>query len=237
MPEPATPTAEALVAQLAASFADARLSDDEKRDLAAALRAAGLQEEALRQLRNHAFALVRERLRGSDAESLLQWLDGVVRALDVARAPAGAVQTRAFFSPGTDCLDTIVRQLRQARRNIDLCVFTVSDDRISHEILAAHRRGVALRLLTDNEKEADAGSDIGRLRDAGVPTAVDRTAAHMHHKYALFDGTWLLNGSYNWTRSACDFNEENLVLSNDPGLVRQFAAQFQALWGRLQPGR
>lgn len=237
MSPPEHPPVDPLLAQLAESFADARLSDDEKRDLAAALRAAGLQEDGLRALRNRAFTLVRERLRGSDAEGLLQWLDGVVRALDVARAPAGAVQTRAFFSPGTDCLDAIVRQLRQARRSIDLCVFTVSDDRISHEILAAHRRGVVLRLLTDNEKEADAGSDIGRLRDAGIPTVVDRTAAHMHHKYALFDDTWLLNGSYNWTRSACDFNEENLVLSNDPGLVRQFAAQFQALWGRLQPGR
>ncbi len=62
---------------------------------------------------------------------------------------------------------------------------------------------------------------------------VDRTAAHMHHKFALFDDTWLLNGSYNWTRSACQYNEENLIVCNDPGLVRQFQVQFEALWKAL----
>jgi cardiolipin hydrolase len=240
MPDPTPSPLEPLLAQLAASLEDQRLGDDEKRDLGAALRAAGAQEDGLRQLRNRAFALARERLRGHDGEGLLQWLDGVVRALDVARAPAGTLHARAFFSPGEDCLDAIRQQLRAARRSIDLCVFTISDDRITREILAAHQRGVALRLITDNEKESDAGSDIAQLRQAGIPTAVDRTPAHMHHKYALFDGSWLLNGSYNWTRSACECNEENLVLSNDPALLRPFSAHFQALWQQLQgppPGR
>jgi len=91
-----------------------------------------------------------------------------------------------------------------------------------------------VRIVTDNDKEFDAGSDIAQLRQAGVPVAVDRTDAHMHHKFALFDGTWLLNGSYNWTRSAAQFNEENLVVHNDPGLVRQFQAQFDTLWTRLR---
>jgi cardiolipin hydrolase len=114
-----------------------------------------------------------------------------------------------------------------------LCVFTLSDDRIAHEVIAAHARGVNLRFVTDNDKEFDAGSDVARLRTAGVPIRVDRTDAHMHHKFALFDGLWLLNGSYNWTRSACDHNEENLVVTNQPQLVRQFQQQFDMLWDEL----
>jgi mitochondrial cardiolipin hydrolase len=94
-------------------------------------------------------------------------------------------------------------------------------------------RGVRLRLLTDNEKEHDAGSDIARLRDAGVATVVDRTAAHMHHKFAIIDGVRLLNGSYNWTRSASEVNEENLIVSSDPQLVAAFKGQFDRLWQRL----
>ena len=165
---------------------------------------------------------------------LLKWLEGVVRSLDVGRAPQGTAVASAHFSPGMACLQAIVDRLRAARRQADLCVFTLSDDRITAEVLAAHARGVAVRIVTDNDKEFDAGSDIARLREAGIPVAVDRTDAHMHHKFALFDGTWLLNGSYNWTRSAAEFNEENLVVQNDPGLVRQFQAQFDTLWTRLR---
>jgi len=227
-----------LLTQIEESIADERLSDDEKRDLAQALREASPPEEGLRQLRNRAFALVRERLGASpsaeDMAGLLKWLEGVMRSLDVGRAPQGTAVASAHFSPGMACLQAIVDRLRAARRQADLCVFTLSDDRITAEVLAAHARGVAVRIVTDNDKEFDAGSDIAQLRQAGIPVAVDRTDAHMHHKFALFDGTWLLNGSYNWTRSAAQVNEENLVVQNDPGLVRQFQAQFDTLWTRLR---
>ena len=155
-------------------------------------------------------------------------------AIEQGRLPAGTVRSSAHFSPGTDCLAAIQQQLKSARRRLDLCVFTLSDDRITEEVLAAHRRGVALRFITDNDKEFDAGSDVNRLRQQGVPMVVDRTDAHMHHKFAIIDEAWLLNGSYNWTRSACEHNEENVIVTNDPGLVRQFQGQFDALWAALQ---
>lgn len=70
------------------------------------------------------------------------------------------------------------------------------------EILAAYQRKLAVRIVTDNEKELDSGSDIARCRAEGIAVRVDRSSAHMHHKFALFDGQVLINGSYNWTRSA-----------------------------------
>lgn len=233
---PADAALQALRAALAASLADGRMADDEKRGVAHEVRQAALGPEALNALRNHAFALAREQGAQHEPQLLLRWLEGAMRAIDGGRTPGGiAVRTTACFSPGTDCLNTIVGHLRQAKRHIDLCVFTLSDDRISREVLAAHRRGVALRFITDNEKEHDAGSDVAELRRAGVAIAVDRSEAHMHHKFAIFDGQWLLNGSYNWTRSACEFNEENLVASNEPALVARFQAEFDRLWQRLSP--
>lgn len=227
---------EGLLGQLEASLADLRLDDDEKHSLAQTLRQAQPPEDGFRQLRNHAFTLARNRLTAQqpqDPMAALRWLEAVVRALDVARAPALATRSNASFSPGEACLNTIVQHFRSARRSVDFCVFTLSDDRIAQEVLAAHTRGVALRFITDNDKETDSGSDVTRLRAAGVPTAVDRTDAHMHHKFAIFDGLWLLNGSYNWTRSGCSHNEENLVATNDATLLRQFQGAFDQLWGQL----
>ena len=70
-----------------------------------------------------------------------------------------------------------------------------------------------------------------------VAVCVDRTDAHMHHKFAVFDGQRLLNGSYNWTRSAASVNEENIVLSTEPVLVRRFLDEFDTLWQQLQDPR
>lgn len=222
-----------LLAGIAASLDDARLSDEEKRDLALALRENPPRDEDLRRLRNRAFDLVRERLNDAEQRGLLKWLEGMVRTLDGGRPSPGSAPQTAHFSPGNDCLDAIRTRLRHTVRRADICVFTLSDDRISEEMLAAHRRGVVLRLLTDNEKEFDQGSDVSRLRAAGIAVAVDRGAAHMHHKFAIFDGIWLLNGSYNWTRSACEANNENLVVSQDGELLRRFSAHFETLWKAL----
>ncbi len=225
-----------LTEQLEASLADLRLSDDERRSLIKALREASPPEEGLRQLRNRAFELVRERLMtvaAPDHLALVKWLEGVVRAIDTGRAPTGVVQSRAHFSPGEDCLHAILGQLKAVRQQADLCVFTISDDRISEAILAAHRRGVKLRIITDNDKSEDAGSDVALLARAGIALRVDRSAAHMHHKFAVFDHSWLINGSYNWTRSACELNEENLIVTNEPLLVARFMARFNDLWDAL----
>lgn len=223
----------ALVEQLQAALADQRLTDAERLAFVDTLRQAQPPEDGLRRLRNLAFDLARERLEAGDARQVLGWLQAVMRALDSARTPAPVAPSRACFSPGEACLRTIVSHIGGAHRSADLCVFTLSDDRITAQVLAAHRRGVVVRLLTDNSKEFDAGSDVAALRAAGVPVVVDRTDAHMHHKFAIFDGTWLLNGSYNWTRSACYHNEENLVVSGEVALVRQFQAVFDRLWREL----
>ncbi|GAA5169561.1 phospholipase D-like domain-containing protein [Viridibacterium curvum] len=222
------------LALLEASIADDRLSDEERRSLTALLSEALPLEECLRRARNRAFDIVQARLgAGDDASTLLRWLEGVMRAIDAAREPAAAVRSEAFFSPGEACLQTILSQLRLARQSIDVCVFTISDDRISDALLAAYQRGVSLRIITDDDKASDEGSDVARLRESGIAVRVDRTPAHMHHKFAIIDQRVLLNGSYNWTRSAARLNEENLVLSTDARLLSAFSQQFSNLWRDL----
>lgn len=116
---------------------------------------------------------------------------------------------------------------------VEVCVFTITDNRISEAIARAHRRGVQVRVVTDDDKLFDPGSDIQQLAAAGVPVRMDKTEYHMHHKFAIFDGTLLLNGSYNWTRAAALYNEENYILTGDPRLIRPFAELFQQLWERF----
>jgi len=42
---------------------------------------------------------------------------------------------------------------------------------------------------------------------------------HMHHKFAIVDGRLLINGSFNWTRQAVLYNQENCVVTDNGSLV------------------
>jgi phosphatidylserine/phosphatidylglycerophosphate/cardiolipin synthase-like enzyme len=148
----------------------------------------------------------------------------------------GPPRLEVLFSPGPDCLEGILSCLRSARRTIDVCVFTITDDRIAEALLDAHDRRVSVRVITDNDKASDRGSDVWKLERRGVPVRVDRTEFHMHHKFAVFDGSLALTGSYNWTRGAARDNEENLVISDAPRFVEAFQGEFERLWRQLDPG-
>jgi mitochondrial cardiolipin hydrolase len=140
---------------------------------------------------------------------------------------------KAYFSPGDTCLNAIIENIKSAKATLEICVFTISDDRITRTILQAHRHGLKVKILTDNEKLYDKGSDIRELAQAGVPVRVDNTSNHMHHKFALIDRKKILTGSYNWTRSAALYNHENLIITNEKTMVSDFCAEFDRLWAEM----
>ncbi len=219
------------------SLADRALSGGEKSALADWLAAHARSNQDRGVVRHAVFDAARAASASLDTAQILEWLEDamkVVAPVEPSAKKKPAVEpAEAFFSPGSACLDRIVHRFKSARRSADVCVFTITDDRIARAMLDAHRRGVKLRLVTDNDKAYDLGSDIREFEAAGIPTKIDRTPAHMHHKFAIFDGTRLLNGSYNWTRSAAEANEENIVDTGDPDLVEAFAAEFKKLWNSL----
>jgi phosphatidylserine/phosphatidylglycerophosphate/cardiolipin synthase-like enzyme len=52
----------------------------------------------------------------------------------------------------------------------------------------------------------------------------------MHNKFAIIDNRLLLTGSYNWTFAANNKNEENLMVIDDPEIIKIFQNQFVNLW-------
>ena len=208
---------------------DEHLSKAESRDLKAELQ--GHPSEGLNFLRNRLFELARDRQAQAPDKGMdiIGWLDRCTKAIQ-AELSQRQSEHQAYFTPGNQCLEQILRQLNNARSSIDICVFTISDNRLSDHILEAYQRQVQVRIITDNHKQHDAGSDVEWLVRQGIPTRFDRTPDHMHHKFCIVDGLTLINGSFNWTRSASERNQENIVISRDIPLVQQFQQQFDALW-------
>ncbi|MEO1528510.1 MAG: phospholipase D-like domain-containing protein [Planctomycetota bacterium] len=211
---------------------DHRLSRGERRVLAEIF-GDKVRDERERALARHkAFKLARAELSDSPNNDVLEWLEDVTKLL-LTPAAEPTSQSEAHFSPSDHCVGRICRLFEQSRKRVDVCVYTITDDRIKDAILRAHKRGIDLRVISDNHKASDLGSDVEELDRRGVPVRVDRTEYHMHHKYAIFDGRQLLTGSYNWTRSAAAHNEENFIITTETGLVRSFQAEFDKLWNQL----
>ena len=137
--------------------------------------------------------------------------------------------TDPSISPSS--FDRFLQYVRSARHTIDSAIYTISDDRISRSLMTLHEQGVRVRLLTEKDTMGDQGSDVQALANSGCEVRYDDSVSLMHHKFLIVDGRLLLNGSFNFTRSATEGNQENVVVTTNAPLVQQFARHFeQRLW-------
>jgi cardiolipin hydrolase len=222
-------------ATLAETFEDFVLSPEEKGLLRDSFQPFQYDISTLQYARNKAFTLVRQQFEQSPENHVesLKWLEGVIKTIDSVRQEHSLKKSKAYFSPGTSCVDKIIASLNSAKETLDICVFTISDDVISKAIIGAHERGVKVRIITDDDKADDMGSDIAEFVTAEIEVKTDDGPSHMHHKFAIFDGEILLNGSFNWTRSASRNNNENIIVDATPHLVTSFQETFDLLWGEF----
>jgi phosphatidylserine/phosphatidylglycerophosphate/cardiolipin synthase-like enzyme len=218
---------------LESTYGDRRVSRSERKTLAELLSAGRVRVDDIHRLRSHAFDLVRREGSNRPPMENLDWLEKTMRVLHQALHQNAVSPSEAYFSPGHECLTQVLTYCDRSRQSIDVCMYTITDNRIKKALLRAHGRGVPVRIVTEDEKLDAPGSDIRELCEAGIRVAIDADSAFMHHKFALFDRAILLNGSFNWTRGATDLNWENLVVSHDPRLVAQFVERFQEYWDTL----
>ncbi len=220
---------------LGKTLEDARLSRNEKKALNTYFDQINVDSADLAVWRSRAFALARIEMKEGRGVEVLDWLEGLEKLLAqrAGNTVKEVTQVAAYFTPGDEGPDAIAAQFNHSQTSVDVCVFTITDNRIADSIFKAHRRGVTLRIITDNDKALDLGSDIERLRQAGMSIRTDHDANHMHHKFAIYDRTTLLTGSYNWTRSAAEYNFENFLTTDDLRLVSAFQNEFDRLWNRL----
>ncbi len=213
------------------SYEDFKLSTDEKHELKQLLAEFRQDPTKMSFIRNRAFSLVADNFRSSQPnhDASLKWLENVVKSIDSVRH-SSVILSDSYFSPGDQCASKIIALLNRAKISVDICVFTISDNNISKAIAEAYKRGVAVRIITDNDKADDLGSDVYSLEKQGINIRIDQSPNHMHHKFAIVDQNELINGSFNWTRSASKYNQENIVVTNDSKLLGSFQKVYNKLW-------
>ena len=108
-------------------------------------------------------------------------------------------------------------------------------------VLHSFRPGFNSTLQVSDEMMVTTSKDI--LETLGTDEAPDHWLVALGYagwsagqlEQELVDGAWLLNGSFNWTRSASVNNEENLLVTDDAVLIGAYRREFEELWGRYAP--
>lgn len=134
---------------------------------------------------------------------------------------------RIYFTPGPDCENNIIKHMDQAHY-VDIAVYSITNRAIVNSILAAHKRGAKIRVITDRSQAKIKGSLVDEIRDAGIPVVTNVKHKIEHNKFAVFDGRHIVSGSYNWTTNASKYNSENCLFFDQPN--KEYSHRFEYLW-------
>jgi phosphatidylserine/phosphatidylglycerophosphate/cardiolipin synthase-like enzyme len=126
--------------------------------------------------------------------------------------------------------------INRATATLDVAFFDIADLDAVDALIRAHRRGVAVRVLTDSDNLRDKEDPTKpreateRLRKAKVPLRDDRRGAFMHHKFIVADGAAVWLGSMNLTETSIFEHNNNGLLIRSRRLASSFTAEFNRLY-------
>lgn len=165
----------------------------------------------------------------ADAVGAIRWLDSSYLLIEKNSFRLHEV----LFSPGQDIPENLGFYLSQAKKSIEVCVYTISDEKLAKCLIAMHKKGIKVRIITDNHKMQDAGSQIKAMAREGINVKIDNSKYHMHNKFGIIDDRIIFTGSYNWTYTAQQYNQENLIITTNYTIVHKFIDEFDQLWDKM----
>ena len=149
--------------------------------------------------------------------------------------PVQAVEganVEVLYAPHDAPMDRIVTLYQQAKRYIYVSVYGLTYPRAVEALVAAKKRGVDVRMLTDQERaqEFKQHSALQTLRLAGIPIRVNQHEGLMHLKQVVIDDEINASGSMNHTTSGNSYNDERMDIITDRMISLKARERFLSMW-------
>jgi phosphatidylserine/phosphatidylglycerophosphate/cardiolipin synthase-like enzyme len=149
-----------------------------------------------------------------------------------------AHQINVYYNQDHALNAEIINQIKNADKFVYFSVYTFTRQDIASALLAAKYRGLTVIGLTDQQQYQSAAGQktlINSLRDAGVPVYEQDHSGIMHTKVLVTDKAYA-SGSYNWTSSATNINDEILEVGYDQAIRQQYQSILEELFKKYQNG-
>lgn len=98
-----------------------------------------------------------------------------------------------------------------------------------------YNRGVEVKVVFE-KGQISQYSEYQRLKAAGINVRNDTNSNLMHNKIMIVDSTIVLTGSFNWSASAEERNNENLIICILERIIKSayiaviYDQEFEKIW-------
>lgn len=140
-----------------------------------------------------------------------------------------------YFSPDDGVLAALVPMLEGAQESIYFMAYSFTSNQLGDIVRQKAEAGIHVAGVMDNEQmRSNQGTEYDPFRQAELDVRIDGIDGLMHHKVFIVDEAIVVLGSYNFSQSAEERNDENVLIIYDPVIARQFILEFQRVQEQAQ---
>jgi phosphatidylserine/phosphatidylglycerophosphate/cardiolipin synthase-like enzyme len=150
----------------------------------------------------------------------------VIITAEIGEEQVRQVEVENYFAPENEVATQIIAEIEGAQSRIRFMAFTFTSEEIADAMLERARAGVVVQGVIEDRNAEQNHSQYDHLRDVVHDVLPDGNPYIMHHKVIIIDDATVILGSYNFTASAEEDNDENLLVIHDPEVAALFVAEF-----------
>jgi phosphatidylserine/phosphatidylglycerophosphate/cardiolipin synthase-like enzyme len=136
-----------------------------------------------------------------------------------------------FFSPDDGVLSALIPLLNSAEQSIHFLAFSFTSNELGDIVRAKAEAGLTVAGVMDKEQSSsNQGTEFDPFQQAELDVLIDGIDGQMHHKLIIVDEKIVAFGSYNFSKSAEERNDENLLIVYDADIAEQFILEFGRVW-------
>jgi phosphatidylserine/phosphatidylglycerophosphate/cardiolipin synthase-like enzyme len=138
-----------------------------------------------------------------------------------------------YFSPDDGVLNSLVPLLGSAEKSIYFLAYSFTSNEIGDMVRQKEENGLDVKGVMDAEQVvSNQGTEYDLFKQAGMSVRLDGNEGLMHHKVFVIDGKIVAFGSYNFSKSAEENNDENLLIVYSEPIAQQFIEEFYRVWNQ-----
>ncbi|HEY74791.1 MAG TPA: phospholipase [Thermoflexia bacterium] len=184
---------------------------------------------------NNALLIASELLARDYATEFDELFSGLFGPSSPADTPYPVIEVEAgsevarievYFAPEDGATEGILNVLSQARSHVRFLAYHFTNEHLADALIDLARRGIRVEGVIEARTAQDAYSQFDRLRASGVEVLPDGNPYIMHHKVFIVDDQTVVTGSFNFTLSAEERNDENVLILHDTGIAAAYIEEF-----------
>ncbi len=141
---------------------------------------------------------------------------------------------KALFSPQDKILiNHIIPLINNAEKYIYIPIFYITSYDIANALKKAKLRGIDIKIINDSTNAHNKYSIHKKLRQNGISVKTENYAGKMHMKAMIIDDKISVIGSMNFTKSANNKNDENVLIIYNQNISKYLKNTFLYMWENI----